>query len=86
MSVATAFLANLEDIAGDVGRLRRRLPADGYDAFLVDRIGSRIDILDGLVQPTAGELVADGEATDAALAHVDARRNQIRMLTGERAA
>ncbi len=83
MSLATAFVYQLEELAADVGRLRRRVNGDEYAAHLVDRIGGRVENLDAILWPTAGELVDDGYAIDAAFARVDRRHRQIQTLVGE---
>jgi hypothetical protein len=79
-----ALVFQLEEASRELGRLRRRIPADGYDAHLVDRIGAHLDIVDSILQPSAAELVASGETVDMALAEVDARARRVRTLLGEK--
>ena len=81
--LATAFLAQVEEAARDLGRLRRRVERD-YDLHLVERVGDRVESLDVLVQPTAAELVRAGLPVDAAIARADARAVELRRLLGRR--
>jgi hypothetical protein len=83
---AHAFACRLETLAGDVGRLRRRLADDAYNGHLICRISAHVEMLDAFLQPTAGELVKHGFAVDAALADADARARHFRSLLGEEAA
>jgi hypothetical protein len=79
---ARAFVYQLEQLAADVGRLRRRLRDDEYGLHLVDRIGGRVDAIDSLVHPCAAELVVAGDTVDEALAFTDGRAFRIRALLG----
>jgi hypothetical protein len=81
--LARAFLAQVEALAVDAARLRRRVDGD-YSVHLVERVGDRVECLDALVQPTAGELVRDGLPVDEALGRVDARAAELRRLLGRR--
>jgi hypothetical protein len=83
----------LNALAGDVGRLRRRLDRESYDGFLVGRIADHVETLDCLAGPTAAELahvsatygVDDEEAVAGALEMVDARCRELRGLLGGKA-
>jgi hypothetical protein len=78
------LLARLDELAEDVGRLRRRL--DGSLKHLADRLAAAVEILDAVLYPTASELVAALEWTptakdvDAALEVRDARTRSLRRL------
>jgi len=81
-----AYTYQREELARDIGRLRRRLSRDGYDdAHLVDRIAHRVECLDSLFQPTAGELVRAGFEIDDALRIVDDETARLRSLLGVKA-
>jgi hypothetical protein len=92
--VRDAFAYQLERIAADVGRLRRRHCADDYTGHLLDRIGGSVDTLDTLIRPRASEIYRanlwecgdEDESVKAALEDVDARVRDIRTLLGEKAA
>src|SRR3954447_20094203 len=86
-SVLAAFLFQVEEMARDLTRLGRLLPpaeTTSYAAFLVKRIGDRIDCIDALVQPTAAEPHRRGLAVDDALRAGDGRKNELRRLLGRR--
>lgn len=89
-----AFVATLEALAADVGRLRRRFASNEAawtGPFVVDRIALLVDGLDAQLQPTAGELyreriadgLDDGRAVASALGVVDARARRMRELLRE---
>jgi hypothetical protein len=78
-----AFLFQVEEAARDISRLRRRVTSD-YDSHLVERLADRVEALDAVIWPTAGELVRDGLPVDNALARVDARAFELRRLLGRR--
>jgi hypothetical protein len=70
-------------LADDVGRLRRRLPPDTlYTGWLVERLGDHVDVLDAMLRPTAGELVAAGVPVKEALHQVDQDRARLRQRLG----
>jgi hypothetical protein len=75
----------LRELADDVGRLRRRLRGDGYEAHLGDRLAGRVHLLANLTGPTAGELVRAGAPVDLALADVDRRTQRFVALLGDKA-
>jgi hypothetical protein len=81
-------LERVDEIAADVGRLRRRLEPESSAAFTVDRIASNIEWIAVMLEPTAASLVArtfpgDDLTVDAALDHVDQRARRLRGLLGE---
>lgn len=80
---ALTFAANLETLATDIGRLKRRINGDEYALHLADRVAFHVDGIDAYLQPTAAELHQDGWSLDGALAHVDARARHIGSLLGE---
>ena len=79
--LAVAFLWQVELAALDLARLGRRV-GDDYSVHLIERVGDRVECLDLLVQPTAGELVRAGVSVDEALARVDSRAAELRRLLG----
>jgi hypothetical protein len=81
-SWVTAFLFQIEEAARDLARLGRRID-DGYGVHLVERVGGRIESLDALVWPTAGELRKLGLPADEALRRADERRRELRGLLGK---
>jgi hypothetical protein len=81
--VTTPVLLRIDEIAEDVGRLRRRL-TDEYGIWLVDRISFGVEALDALEFPTASDLYRDGVTAAEALEVVDARADHLRRLLGKR--
>jgi hypothetical protein len=87
-SEARLLRGRIDDLARDVGRLRRRLDAEGYDGFLVRSIADHVETLDVITQPTAHDLyiarlafgVDEEEAVADAVADIDARRRQLQSL------
>ena len=82
-----ALVGQVEQLATDVGHLRRRIDAESSAAFVVDRIASVVEWLYDAVQPCAAELVActfpgDDETADAAIEHVEQRTHRVRSLLG----
>jgi hypothetical protein len=81
-----AVLDLIEDVARDVGRLRRFEAVPGW---LVDRLAGRIEALDAIFYPSAAEvyrrhllIAGDDElAVTEALAVADARAQHLRLLT-----
>lgn len=77
----------LDELAVDVGRMRRRL--EGSLAHLGDRIADTIETLDAIVHPTASELLHRLDYTplardvDAALNARDARTRELHRLLGK---
>lgn len=84
----TAILANLERIATDVGRLRRRLPEGSPDQHALDRISNAVQTIDAVLQPTAADLYrsnfrisGDHELSLAEALHTtDRRAHRLREL------
>ena len=86
-----AIRSRLDELAGDVGRLRGRFEPGTWDGFMADRIAGHVESLVLMVEPTAGELVAwnapgSDEAVDAALEIVDGRWEALRARIGGPAA
>lgn len=89
---AFAFVGQLEELAADVGRLRRRLKPEPESTltFQLDRIAHSVEALDAFVQPTAAELyrisLADElepeRALSVALEQADSRARSLRSLLG----
>lgn len=85
----------LDDLARDVGRLRRRFESNEATAwtgvYLVERIAEVVETLDVMVSPTAADLHRafliecsdDSVALAEALAVVDRRAKAVRRLLGE---
>src|SRR3954464_13597974 len=65
-SQTPAFPFQIEEAARDLARLRRQVDGD-YGLHLVERLADRIDCIDCIVQPSAGELHRSGLAVDDAL-------------------
>lgn len=82
----TAALYQLGRLAADVGRLRRRLAEPGYDRDLLGAIAARIETLLALFEETAAELVRAGVDVETALATVERRAREARLLLGGEAA
>ena len=81
-----ALLGRVEQIAGDVGRLRRRFDANSNawtGSYICTRLAEDVQTLDLLLHATAGELVTTGVDVERALAIVDARSAQLDRLLGE---
>jgi hypothetical protein len=84
------LLDRIEDLAGDVGRLRRRVEPESSAAHLVDRLAGSVETIDAMVHASAGELYreffaisGDHElALEEALATVDTRARRVRGLLG----
>jgi hypothetical protein len=83
----------IDELAGDVGRLRRRFSSNGDElsAHLADRIASHVEALHGIVMPSAGELVAwtapgDEEAVEEALRLVDEWWRRLEHRLGKKTA
>ncbi len=82
--------SHLDELARDVGRLRRRVDGESYDGFLIDQISGHVETLDCLLGITAAELyrsnVAFGadedEAIACALHDAGARSDELRALLG----
>ena len=80
----SAILYQLEEIAADVGRLRRRAEPETSIAYALERIADRVESIDSIVCFSAGQLVAEGEAVERAVELVDVRARQLRTLLGEK--
>ena len=79
--------ARVDELATDVGRLRRRLAleADSSASHTLDRIAGHVESLDLMLRPSAGDLVRRGAGVDAALREVDARIGRLRRVLGMKA-
>lgn len=85
-SAPIALKYQIEHIAADVGRLRRRFVSnDGWSGlYIVERIAHGLETVDGILHADAAELVRVHDFTvDQALAAVDRRRATFRRLLGE---
>jgi hypothetical protein len=84
-----AIARAVDQMAGDLGRLRRRFDSnDGWSGlWLVDRLAGHVLTLDGVVCASAGELVAwtypgDPETADAAIEVVERHAHDQRTRLG----
>lgn len=82
----------LDEIARDLGRLRRRFESNDWTGvYLVERLAGTVETLDCMVSPSAGELYRsfmvecgdDQVALEEALAVVDRHAAELRRLLGE---
>jgi hypothetical protein len=74
--VNASLVTRVHELAGDVGRLRRRVSADTVGAYLADRIAGHVEAIATMLEPTAAELAAtwapgDDEAVAEAIRTVD---------------
>lgn len=81
------LLCWIEDIARDVGRLRRRLEPGSSLAHTADRIASKLETLDAILYPPAAELAAASapgreDAIVEAIRIVDEHERRLRQLLG----
>jgi hypothetical protein len=83
-SIPPLLRRRLDALAADVGRLRRRLNGDSYDGWLAWRLGEHVDALDAMVSPNAADIYNEHPlaGVDEALATVDARARELRVLLG----
>lgn len=81
---AYATTYQLDALAADIGRLRRRLPEGDYNEWLLECISGRVLTLDAVLQPTAGELARTVPVQEA-LRVVDQRAHRLSCLLGEAA-
>jgi hypothetical protein len=81
-----ALWTRLDELAADIGRLRRRLDLEPESSawFALDRITGHVESLDLMLRPSAGDLVRCGAGVEAALRDVDARASALRRLLGVR--
>lgn len=79
----------VDELARDVGRLRRYVSGD-YGMHLLDRIAGRVETLDVLVRPTAAAIyqenldygASEDKALVMALAGIDDPARELRRLLG----
>jgi hypothetical protein len=85
----TAGLARIENLADDLGRLRRRFAENDawteavglsgqpprYEVFILDRIAGHVEVIDTLLRPTAAQIAAMWAAGDE-----DAIEEAIRLV------
>jgi hypothetical protein len=90
-----ALLENLVgatwELAGDIGRLRRRLEPESSAGFTAARIAHQVACIDTMLRPSAAEIVGqsapgDPDAIDEALRIVDEHDRRMRARLGEKAA
>lgn len=77
-----ALWTRIDQLADDVGRLRRIAKPESSLAHLADRLATHVEDLDCVTILTAGELVALGVRVDDALAASDAHRDRLRRKLG----
>ncbi len=80
------LLGQLEQLADDIGRLRRRATSD-YDKHLVDRLAAKVEAIAFIVYPTAAEVAqqtypGDEETIRQAIVEVDARTRRLEERLG----
>lgn len=93
-NVQRALAGRVEELARDVGVLRRRFASNGdawTGGYLADRIADTVEDVHAMLHPTAAELVActypgDAATIDAAIDVVDARAGRLRKLLQRAAA
>jgi primosomal protein N'' len=80
---------HLDELAKDIGRLRKRTDPETSNAHLVDRLADQIETLDAITHPTAAriyqtltDLYDPDEAATKALHAVDTRARTLRNLLG----
>jgi len=78
-----ALRGRIQALAEDVGRLRRRVEPDTYDAFLAFRIAGHVEALDALAWPTAAELYRECVDVDLALELVDEHAAKLHRTLGD---
>ena len=86
-----ALLGSVWDLAGDVGRLRRRCEPGSSLEHAADRLAGHVESLDLMLRPSAAELVAwnapgDDEVVDEALRIVDERWRALQSRLGRKIA
>jgi hypothetical protein len=89
--VLQPILDVVDELARDVGTLRRRFASNGdawTGAYIADRLAANIEAVDVMLQPSAAELAAivapgDPDAIDAALEHVARRSRELRRQLGK---
>ena len=88
--MSAALQARVDELAADLGRLRRRLEPGSSLAYLGERLAGQVETLDVMLRPSAGQLVSwtfpeDAETVEAAIEQVDRERARIRQLLGWKA-
>jgi hypothetical protein len=89
-ALSPALVLRIDDLARDVGRLRRLLEPRGYVGHLADRIAGHVETLDVMLAPSAAEILAanlwfcgdETVALEAVLEDADARAQHLRRLLG----
>jgi hypothetical protein len=86
MREATQTIRRLNELAADIGRLRRRYGPD----HILERAACHVQTLSLMIEPTAGELVAwtapgDSDAVIEAIKIKDDRHRRLLFLLGEAA-
>ena len=76
-----ATTQRLNELAADIGRLRRRYPGD----HIIERAANHVETLALMLEPCAAQLAAvsapgDDDAIDEAIRVVDDRHRQLRHL------
>jgi len=81
-----ALWGRVDELAADVGRLRRTLNAEQGTslAWTLNRLAGHVESLDLMLRPSAGDLVRCGASPDTALDVVDGRVSRLRSLLGTR--
>ena len=78
--------ARLDDLAEDVGRVRRRVEPETSLAWTLNRIAGHIQSVVLMVEPCAAEIAAwtpeDEQAVEEAIREVDAKHRRLRERLG----
>jgi hypothetical protein len=81
------FRSRLQELAADVGRLQRQLPADSSAKHTAERIAAHTYTLIEMLEPTAAQITAwyapgDDLAVSEAIRLVDVRVDRLRHTLG----
>lgn len=78
----SAAIGQVNRLAEDCGRLRRRVEPESSLYYLWERMANVADVLDAMLRPTAGALCSDGWTVEAALEQVEHERASLRSRCG----
>jgi hypothetical protein len=90
MTPAVVLLHQLDQIATDIGRLRRLTPEETSAWWAIDRISNAVETMDCVLQPSAAELYVEFFAVsgdhavslEEALRVADGRARRLREMLG----